>query len=169
MNEPDWLLSDDTYAMLLFLRGEVEPASAEPDPRHRMCSPRGDLVVGEGHNVKAYQLKNFATECCKRWWDFPLDANSQEIIRAYQQFLSDELTWKQFLGVGSKIRELAHSNSDPMTIGIRWLFWMPTPHGVALLEKNLAWLTACWVHRERIAEMERTATEDDQFAWGVWK
>ena len=34
--------------------------------------------------------------------------------------------------------------------------------------QDLAWVTACHHNRERIEEVERTASEDDRFAWGFF-
>jgi hypothetical protein len=36
------------------------------------------------------------------------------------------------------------------------------------LTQSLAWSTACHIHRERIAELERNASEDELFAWGFF-
>jgi hypothetical protein len=55
-----------------------------------------------------------------------------------------------------------------MVGSIRTFSWSPTAYGVANQIQDLAWQTACHKHRDRIAELERTATEDERFAWGFF-
>ena len=57
----------------------------------------------------------------------------------------------------------------PIRIPImRIVLWSLTPFGIGTLSDDLAWASAFVEHKERIEELERTATDDDRFNWGFF-
>jgi hypothetical protein len=167
MTEAEWLACTDLRQMLVYLRGEVEPPTREPDPRPRLLTRHGDLVAGDGQRVSPRRLGRFAENCCRRWWDLPLDEASQRLVASYERFLAGDGTWEDFLLACQHLSDAATAGERPL-VNVMAFWWSLTPHGMATLAQNLAWATACHHHRERIEELERTATDDDRFAWGFF-
>ena len=57
----------------------------------------------------------------------------------------------------------------PIRIPImRIVLWSLTPFGIGTLSDDLAWASAFVEHKERIEELERTATDDDRFNGGFF-
>jgi len=165
MTETKWLASVDLTEMLIYLRGDVEPASQSPDPRPRCITKHGELVAGEATRVSSRRLARFARECCRKWWDLPLGFASQELLVEYERFLDGLRSWEEFCANCTYIRETV-SNDSIISRGA--FTWSLTPFGMSSLTQSLAWSTACHIHRERIAELERTASEDELFTWGFF-
>jgi hypothetical protein len=151
--------------MLIYLRGEVEPPAKEPDPRPRLFSSHGHLVSGDGTRVSRRRLGRFAYQCCRKWWDLPLDQTSRCLVGSYERFLTGDGSWEAFLSSASRLSDAAVAGERPLIN--TWAFqWSLTPFGIACLVQDLAWVTAYHHHRDRIEELERNATEDDRLAWG---
>jgi hypothetical protein len=167
MTEAEWLACAELMPMLIFLRGEVEPSDREPDPRPRLITGYGDLISGEGTRVTARQLGRFAYKCCQGWWNLPLDQASRHLIANYQRFVAGEGSWGEFLASCQRMSDAAGRGERPLvnTLAFQWSL---TPYGAAGLTQDLAWVTACYQHRERIEELERTASDDERFAWGFF-
>src|SRR5687767_7392372 len=102
MTEAEWLACEHLAPMLIYLRGMVEPAEQDPDPRSRSITGYGDLVAGAATRTTAIRLARFARECCRRWWELPLDPTSRELIGAYERFLDGPLTAEAFEGYRSE-------------------------------------------------------------------
>lgn len=171
MTEAEWLACDNLYPMLIFLRGDIEPATQDPDTRGRIISSFGDLVSGPAARVSSRKLACFALECCRKWWELPLDETSQELIRSYEMFLQQQTSWADFLAICGQIWGVQQSSTtnSTETVSVSVIHeWSPTPFGVSSLTQQLAWVTASYVHRHRIEELTRTATEEDLFGWGFF-
>jgi hypothetical protein len=167
MTEAEWLACTDLMPLLIHLRGEVEPPAREPDPRWRLHSSHGTLVSGDGRRVSPRRLGRFAQHCCRGWWGLPLEEPSRRLVAAYERFLTGNGSWDEFLAAYRQM-------SGPAQVG-EWTLvspmafqWTLTPYGIARLAQDLTWATACHHHRERIEALERTATDDDRFAWGFF-
>ena len=168
MTEAEWLACEHLAPMLIYLRGEVEPADRDPDPRPRSITGHGDLVAGAATRTTARRLARFARECSRRWWELPLDPVSRELIAVYERFLDGTLAAEAFGRCCSEVWTRASVHPPPMVSGFRAARWDATPHGVSDMTQHLAWVTATHAHRDEIAELERTATEDELFAWGFF-
>ncbi len=166
VTEAEWLGCTDLYPMLIHLRGEVEPPESEPDTRPRLASYRGDLVWGTGKWVTERKLGLFAVQVCKKWWDLPLDERSRQLVIGYETFLAGESSWDDFVSLCAQVWDSGRTGQRPViyTLGQ----WSLTPYGMANLTQELAWVTASHRHRDRIEELERTASEDELFAWGFF-
>jgi hypothetical protein len=167
VTESEWLTCTDLTPMLIFLRGEVEPRASEADSRPRMITRHGDLVWGDGKRVSSLRLAKFAKEWCKKWWELPLDDVSRRVVVSYDQFLSADGPWDVFASARSRLWNAAQSGQRTIIPSLMFQ-WSLTPYGIANLVQDLAWSTACYEHRERIAELERTASDDERFAWGFF-
>ena len=168
VTEHEWLTSTNLSAMLIHLRGEVEPAEADPDPRTRSITGHGDLVEGPARRTTSTRLAQFARECCREWWELPLDEPSRELLTHYERCLDGREAWENFQTACCERWNTGASPSASFVSAFRAMQWSPTPFGVSSLTQTLAWVTASHVHRETIAELERTATEDERFAWGFF-
>jgi hypothetical protein len=166
MTEAEWLSCNDLIPMLIYLRGEVEPFDEEPDTRPRLLTCDGPLVFGDGKRVSKQRLGWFAYECCKKWWELPLDALSRHLVFRYETFLVSDGSWEEFESAFSRLWDAAATGAKPLITTM--CDWSLTPFGMANLAEDLAWVTACYRHRERIEEFERTASEDDRFSWGFF-
>jgi len=167
MTESEWMGCNDLMRMLVFLRGEVEPAEKEPDHRLRFNTRDGILGEGEAKRATRRQLARFASECCAKWRELPLDEWSGRLIATYERFLSGDASWQDFLSSFSQLSDAAQAGARPLAYTKAWL-WALTPFGMASLEQDVSWATCCHRHRNRIEELERTASEDELFAWGMF-
>jgi hypothetical protein len=167
MTEAEWFEATDVSPMLIFLRGDVELADQDPDPRPRRIGGSGELVAGPARRTTPGRLARFARECCRRWWDLPLDRHSRELITGFEQFLDGVVSEGAFRALCTGAWNGA-ADPERMVSVFRALDWSPTPYGVSGLTQHLAWVTATHIHRDRIADLERTATEDERFAWGFF-
>jgi hypothetical protein len=168
MTEEEWLTADDPYLLLLFLRGEVEPPESEPDPRPKLCSHLGDLVFGDGRHISKRQLAQFCGLCSEKWRDLPLGQSSRSLIDLYEECLKGNVDWDAYF---SEYRERAAFSEVAgwlLLDGFRAFAWHPNPFGAALLVQDIAWATASYHNRDRIAELERNATEDARIAWSFF-
>jgi hypothetical protein len=96
-----------------------------------------------------------------------MDEASRALIRSYEQFLDGEGTRDAVVAMCQRVWAEGESGNVLLS-GTHVFSWSPTPYGVASQSQSLVWMTACHVHRERIAELERSATEDERFAWGFF-
>jgi hypothetical protein len=166
VDEQAWLTCNDIVSMLIYLRGEVEPPPREPDPRPRLITAHGPLIAGDGTRLSSGRLGRFAQQCCRAYWDLPLDEASRHLVRTYERFLVGDGAWAAFQSAVQNLWETSRGGAGPLirTMGQ----WSLTPYGIANLVQNLAWTTASYLHREQIEELERIASDDDRFAWGFF-
>jgi hypothetical protein len=167
MTEGEWLECADYIPMLIYLRGEVEPPERVPDTRGGLVTRYGKLVPGDATRVSARRLGRFARECCKMWWELPLDETSRDVIVAYERFLEREGSVDEFNSACSRLWDAERAGIKPL-LHLDLSGWALNPLGIASFVQTLAWVTACYRHREQIEELERTASEDDRFAWGFF-
>jgi len=136
--------------------------------RLRGITSYGELVAGPGMYVTEHQLKRFASGCCRKWWDLPLDVHSSELIYTYERFLDGQASWEEYYSVVLRVFEENKENGQIMISGIHAFSWLPTPYGVSSLTQQIAWVTSSYIHRERIAQLDQTASEDDRFGWSFF-
>ena len=108
-----------------------------------------------------------AIEYCKKWWELPLDARSRRIVSSYLDFLSGEVTFEQFVST-CVAPDSATPDCGMARVQGMPFFWYLNPLGLSHLRQDIAWSIACYMNRDRIAELERNATDDDRFAWGFF-
>jgi hypothetical protein len=128
----------------------------------------GELVAGPAARVSAGRLARFARECSRQWWDLPLDEDSRRLVAAFERLLEGAGTQADFWAARVNVSEAAKAGRRPLITALANL-WSADPFGVASFVQDLAWVTACHEHRDRIAELERTATDEERFAWRFWR
>jgi hypothetical protein len=80
-------------------------------------------------------------------------------VVAYQRFVEGEGTWEGFASA------IALSRAAKWPLLLARGNWGTDPVGIWNLAKDLAWVTACHAHRERIEQMELADTTEEWWAW----
>jgi hypothetical protein len=161
MTEAEWLDATELAPMLIHLRGAVAPEVRAVMVGHQAVTPHGELWPGEACHVSEGRLRRFARQCCRLWWNVPLDETSQGLVLAYQRFLDGGGNWGEVAGWIGRIQEGIAAQRRPLIHLVTG--WWPTPHGMWCLTESLVWATACHRHRDRLAELERQAVPDQRF------
>jgi hypothetical protein len=158
VTEQEWLTATDYLAMLIYLRGDVEPSPDGIQPG--LHCGAGCLAVGEGRRVSSRKLRLFAAAICKKWGMVPLDAVSSQFQTGYERFFKDASSWDEVIETGSSVQEAVNKDDSPA------IDQQVTPCGVATLGNSLAWAVASHVAKDSVAVTCKDGTDEDRFEWG---